>query len=203
MRGALITFEGIDGAGKSTLIRPVAQRLKAMLGREVRVTREPGGTEIGAIIRDGILPKMPVPLAQLFLFLADRAQHVAEVIGPALLRGEVVLCDRYDDSFDVYQHELLVQHHVMLKPGTFPRPDLTFLLDVSAVVARQRLVKRDGSATHTLVELARLRQRYLEELKLLQRVEVVDATHLGARTEALVADTIVERLREKVAETSA
>ena len=103
--GCLITFEGGDGAGKSTLIDTLHHYLEKM-GRSVISTRAPGGTKIGATIRSLLLTQGEEPLSErseLFLFLADRAQHVDEVILPALAKGAIVLCDRYNDSTVAYQ----------------------------------------------------------------------------------------------------
>ena len=99
-----ITLEGIEGSGKTTLIENLADVFRT-LNHEVLVTREPGGCALGRELRQMLLnPETEIcPEAELFLFLADRAQHVAEVIRPALKRGEVVLCDRYADSTVVYQ----------------------------------------------------------------------------------------------------
>lgn len=102
--GIFITFEGGEGAGKTTLIDSIANELTA-LGHSVLKTREPGGTELGEEIRSILLGhKGDVsPYAELSLFLASRAQHVTEVIGPALEEGKVVLCDRFNDSSVAYQ----------------------------------------------------------------------------------------------------
>ena len=99
-----LTLEGIEGSGKSTLARHLAAHFAAK-GREVTLTREPGGSPLGAALRPLLLhaASRPCARAELFLFLADRAQHVAEIIRPALARGEVVICDRYADSTLVYQ----------------------------------------------------------------------------------------------------
>lgn len=105
IKGHFITFEGGDGAGKSTLIETLHRYLER-LGRSVVKTRAPGGTKIGETIRSLLLNKGDTPLSvrgELFLFLADRAQHVDEVIKPALAKGQVVLCDRYNDSTVAYQ----------------------------------------------------------------------------------------------------
>lgn len=106
MTGLLITFEGSEGAGKSTQIAKLAEHLRAS-GRTVQLTREPGGTDFGEEVRD-ILKHAPygdrlTDEAELLLFVAARAQLVREVIRPALARGEVVLCDRFIDSTLAYQ----------------------------------------------------------------------------------------------------
>src|SRR2546429_5173410 len=100
-----ITFEGIEGSGKSTHLRPLAGPLRAS-GSRVVETREPGGTAAGAAIRRLLLgpDAAPLtPLAELFLYCADRTQHVGEVIRPALDAGQIVLCDRFSDSTLAYQ----------------------------------------------------------------------------------------------------
>ena len=98
-----VTFEGLDGSGKSTQLRLLAERLVDD-GRDVVSTREPGGTELGERIRDLVLHGGDVaPWAEAALYAASRAQHVEEVIRPALERGAVVLCDRYVDSSVAYQ----------------------------------------------------------------------------------------------------
>src|SRR5213080_4219787 len=100
-----ITFEGIEGSGKSTHLRHLAEHLRAR-GSRVVETREPGGTAAGAAIRRLLLgpDAAPLtPLAELFLYCADRTQHVREVIRPALDAGQVVLCDRFSDSTLAYQ----------------------------------------------------------------------------------------------------
>ena len=101
--GLFLAFEGGDGAGKSTQVRLLAQALRAR-GREVVVTRQPGGTELGAAIRDLVLHGDHVsPRAEALLFAADKAHHVDQLVRPALEAGEVVITDRYTDSSVAYQ----------------------------------------------------------------------------------------------------
>jgi dTMP kinase len=104
MKGTFVTFEGVEGSGKSTQIGRVADRLRAS-GAEVVTTREPGGTLLGRRLRSLLLEEgSPVaPQAELLLYAADRAQHLSEVVLPALARGAVVLCDRYLDATLAYQ----------------------------------------------------------------------------------------------------
>jgi dTMP kinase len=135
-RGKFVTFEGLDGTGKSTQMRKLAGALRAS-GHRVVETREPGGTAIGEKIRRVLLDSSTEdldPLAEMALMFASRAQHIAEVIRPALERGEIVLCDRFTDSTEAYQgsgrklgkEAVLRLHHVLC--GDL-QPDLTILLD--------------------------------------------------------------------------
>lgn len=146
-RGMFITFEGLDGCGKTTQLERLAETLKAR-SLDVVSTREPGGTEIGTRIRSILLDSRTggvCSLAELALMFADRAQHVEETIQPALRRGKIVLCDRYTDSTEAYQgygreigSDLVLSLHRELCGDLWP--DLTLLLesDVNASVARAR-----------------------------------------------------------------
>lgn len=134
-QGVFITFEGLDGSGKSTQLRKLAQWLMEQ-GRTVTVTRQPGGTRIGDRIRALLLDSRTENVAsrtELGLMFSDRAQNIAEVIRPALERGEVVLCDRYTDSTEAYQgggrelgSEIVLNLHAALCQNLWP--DLTILL---------------------------------------------------------------------------
>ena len=145
-----ITFEGIDGCGKSTQVSRFAATLRKR-GIPILVTREPGGTGIGEAIRDILLcvdNTNIAPLAELFLYAADRAQHVAEVIKPALTANKWVICDRYFDATTVYQGVTLEHYdrliEVLNSEATLDcQPDITFLLDCPAEVGLERIAKRD------------------------------------------------------------
>ena len=148
-RGRLITFEGVEGSGKSTLVQSIATRLMDR-GRKVCVTREPGATDFGAKIRAILLEGGDIPAkAELFLFLADRANHIEQVILPALAHCEIVLCDRFTDSTLVYQcfarglDEQFVREGNQFATNSLT-PDLTLLLDVDPEtgIARQKNVNR-------------------------------------------------------------
>ncbi|MGB9145012.1 MAG: dTMP kinase [Acidobacteriaceae bacterium] len=147
MRGFFLTFEGLDGSGKSTQIRKLAAHLERQ-GRAVTVTRQPGGTRIGDRIRALLLDSRTEsldPMAELGLMFSDRAQAVAEVIRPALDQGRIVLCDRFTDSTEAYQgggrqlgSDPVLRMHQVMCGGL--NPDLTILLlaDFDRSLARAR-----------------------------------------------------------------
>ncbi len=157
-RGIFITFEGIDGSGKTTQLRILAERLRET-GREVVEAVEPGGTQIGkqirAIVLDGRNTQL-TPRAELLLYFASRAQNVEEVIRPALAAGRIVLCDRFTDSTLVYQGygrglgaEMVLTLHKIACQGL--QPDLTVFVDIdldeSLDRARDRNVTSSSSET--------------------------------------------------------
>lgn len=145
--GFFLTFEGLDGSGKSTQLRRLQNWLQAQ-GEDVVVTRQPGGTRIGDRIRSLLLDSRadsPAPLSELGLMFADRAQAIAEVIGPALERGAIVLSDRFTDSTEAYQgggrelgSEIVLRLHDTMCGGL--NPDLTIMLlpDFDSSLARAR-----------------------------------------------------------------
>lgn len=198
-----ITFEGPEGAGKSTQIRLLAAALDTD-AVEVVVTREPGGTEIGNAIRTLLLDPRHVdmsPRAEALLFNAARAQVVDEVIRPARQAGKLVLCDRYADSTLAYQGYGYGQDlEILRRIGSFAtadtRPDLTIYLDVDVHIGLGR--KRGGSAEEwnrmeekTLLYHQNVRRGYLELAAAEpQRWLVVDA----AQTQEAVHATILARV---------
>jgi len=145
-----ITFEGIDGCGKSTQLSRFETTLKKQ-GISFVVTSEPGGTRIGQAIRKILLDIDNVdiaPLTELFLYEADRAQHISEIIKPALDAGKWVICDRYFDATTVYQSIVLEQHEKLVEQLNYEatlglEPDITFLLDCPVEVGFERIEKRD------------------------------------------------------------
>lgn len=153
-RGWLITFEGIDGSGKTTQLRLLAQFLQER-GLPVLVTQEPGGTEVGRRIRELLLdPALPpiAPLTELLLMEAARAQHVAERLRPALEAGTIVLCDRYTDATLAYQgggrgldRRLLDSLNAVATGGL--QPDLTLLLDLDPQEAQKRIAQEGRPLT--------------------------------------------------------
>jgi dTMP kinase len=149
--GRFITFEGGEGSGKTTQIERLARVVQGW-GRGVVVTREPGGTDLGRALRDLILGHAyrPVPLAELLMLLADRAQHVDEVVRPALAAGKVVLSDRFTDATLAYQvagrglDAPWVREAVRAAAGSLV-PDLTLLLDVPVETGNDRVQGRGRS----------------------------------------------------------
>ncbi len=150
-RGLFISFEGIDGAGKSTHIEGLAELFRAQ-GRQVALTREPGGTPLSEKLRALVLHDAMDPLTEALLMFAARQEHIVQVIVPALARGDVVLCDRFTDATFAYQGggrgfdwpmletlEQLVQHRT--GQTHLLQPDLTIWFDLPPSVAAERLVQ--------------------------------------------------------------
>lgn len=158
VRGRFITLEGVDGAGKSTHAVWIAETLQS-LGHRVVSTREPGGTSLGETLR-GLVLSEPMTLdTEALLMFAARCEHVAQVIEPALARGDWVVCDRYTDATYAYQgggRQLGAERVAVLEQWMQPslQPDLTWLFDVPLEVARARLAdarepdrfEREGAA---------------------------------------------------------
>jgi dTMP kinase len=188
-RSLFVTFEGGEGAGKTTLIRNLEKELTKN-GHAVSVTREPGGTQLGHQIRDMLLhqkDKISIsPMAELNLFLADRAQHIEEFIKPALRDGKIVLCDRFNDSTIAYQgfgRGLGFEKVEQLCLGTCQGflPELTFFLDLDPQIGfeRTRLEQRvpDRLELEKQAFHDKVRQGFLTIAKKdAQRVVVLDAS---------------------------
>jgi dTMP kinase len=205
MRGKFITIEGGEGAGKSTMMQRVATWLGER-GHRVVQTREPGGTELAEKLRDILLDKNTVGLsglAELLLVFAARAQHLAELIRPALQRGETVLCDRFTDATWAYQGggRGLPREDIAtlerLVHGDL-QPDLTLLLDVPVEQGLQRASRRsatDRFEKESAEFFGRVRQVYLDRAALApERFALIDA---GGPMETVWAQ--VERaLRERI-----
>lgn len=151
MKGVLITMEGVEGSGKSTQLLRLSERLRS-LNLPLTVSKEPGGTPLGRDLRRLILEPHPSgdawsPEAELLLFYADRAQHLAQVVRPALADGRVVLVDRFEDSTRAYQGAQGVADTALdrlhdLVVGRL-RPHLTLLLDLDPEQSLQRVVVRN------------------------------------------------------------
>lgn len=210
MAGAFITFEGIDGCGKSTQLRLLASELRVRrLG--VVTTREPGGTTLGQKLRAALLDvqEQVDPLAELLVFAADRAQHVRSLLRPSLAANKIVLSDRYADATVAYQgsgrgfQPELIQDIVQLATEGL-QPDLTLLFDLSvaesAVRTRKRFEARHGdrldsedAAFHT-----RVRDAYLAIAKANPgRVRLIDARGSVQETHEIVMDIVMPFLEER------
>jgi dTMP kinase len=202
MAGQFITLEGIDGAGKSTHVDFIAQRL-ANRGRAVVRTREPGGTAVGEKIRGLVLGEAMDMHAETLLIFAARAQHLHEVVLPALAAGSTVLCDRFTDATFAYQCggrgvasswvESLAQ---LTHAGLVP--DLTLLFDTDAPTARARVVARSASDRFEREDLRffeRVRARYLEQARREPgRFCVLDASQSIEQVQASIARAIDLRI---------
>ena len=181
-KGFFITLEGVEGAGKTTQIR----RLAEALGGNVLVTREPGGTPISEQIRDIFLTASAMSAStELLLIAAARAQHVTERILPALNAGQIVICDRFSDATVAYQGyrkgidlQLIEQVNNIATGGL--TPDVTFLLDLSPEIGLQRKRDSDEPLTRleheTLASHKKVREGYLAVAEAEpQRVKLIDA----------------------------
>jgi len=185
MRGRFLTLEGVDGAGKSSHAIWIAERLRAA-GREVLVTREPGGTKLAERLRELVLAEPMDPLAETLLLFAARSDHVLRVIEPALAAGRWVLCDRFTDATFAYQgagkgvavdliaHLAQVSHDGLL-------PDRTLVFDCPYEVSRERLSRAARQPDRFEREdrdfFERVRQAYLAlARKDPARVRVIDAS---------------------------
>ena len=157
-KGLFITFEGVEGAGKTTLIQKLVQYFTEKK-QDIFLTREPGGSELGKKLRAIILnaEEKIYPSAELFLFLADRAQHVEDCIKPALQAGKIVLCDRFIDSTIAYQGfgrgMDIKQLSLLNKLATNSlEPDLTLLLDLPPEIGLKRAKTRNIEQNLTIDE---------------------------------------------------
>jgi dTMP kinase len=215
-RGKFITFEGLDGSGKSTQLRKLAEVLRRS-GYDVVETREPGGTTTGEKIRHVLLDSRTAGLssmAEMALMFASRAQHIAEVIEPAVHGGSIILCDRFTDSSEAYQgygrklgSEAVLELHRLLCGNL--QPDLTILMESNPAmsVGRARLrnqrVAKDGKQgdenrfeLETQAFFSRVRDGYRAIAKREpQRVVTVDARGTPGQTHRAIVELVSERLR--------
>jgi len=210
MAGVFITFEGIDGCGKSTQLRLLASELRVR-GLDVLTTREPGGTTLGQRLRAALLDVQGQvdPLAELLVFAADRAQHVRTVLRPSLAENKIVMSDRYADATVAYQGsgrgfkpELVSEIVQLATEGLTPDLTLLFNLSVadSAVRTRRRVAAKntDRLDSENVEFHERVRQAYLEIAQSdPQRVLVIDARGSAQETHALVMDIVIPFLEER------
>src|ERR1700719_5382346 len=219
-QGFFLTFEGLDGSGKTTQLRKLATWLEAR-GETPLVTRQPGGTRIGDRIRtlwldsktDGLSP-----LAELGLMFADRAQTIQEIIAPALAEGRIVLCDRFTDSTEAYQgggrklgsKPVLQMHEILCRDL---QPDLTVLLDndVAFTVERARRRNRKNKSGRSEKASEKDENRFEQESRAFfgrvrhtylaiaarepQRVHVVNARGTPNETHAVIMELVRKKLK--------
>ena len=215
-RGRFITFEGLDGCGKSTQLEKLAELLRKQ-NLSVVVTREPGGTPTGEKIRQLLLDTGTAalaPLAELALMFASRAQHINEVIQPALAEGQIVLCDRFTDSTEAYQgggrklgsEPVLALHRILC--GDL-QPDLTILMDSDVAASVERARRRNkivkagrGKSDENRFEqesrafFGRVHNAYLAiAARESQRVAVVDARGSVQETHHQIVELVRRKLK--------
>ncbi|MDT7542664.1 MAG: dTMP kinase [Acidobacteriota bacterium] len=211
MVSAFITFEGIDGCGKSTQLRLLASLLR-MRNIEVVATREPGGTPLGQKLRDALLEAegQVDPLAELLLYAADRAQHVRALVRPALASGHIVLSDRYADATVAYQgagrgfEPQTILEIVALATGGL-KPDLTLLFDLPVAEAQERASHRirngrpgDRIDSEDEAFHARVREAYLQIAAAdPARVRIVNASDSIEETHTRVLNIVIPFLESR------
>lgn len=216
MPGTFITFEGIDGSGKSTQLRLLNNFLRTH-GWDALITREPGGTPVGLRLRAALLDATEEvdPLTELLVFAADRAQHVRRVIRPALESGHIVISDRYADATVAYQGagrgfppELIAEIVQLATEGL--KPNLTVLFDVGIEESTSRTTRRstgkssnktgrdrldiENAEFHSRVREAYLRIASAEP----ERVKIVDASGPVEQTQERVREIIIPFLKTRI-----
>ena len=210
MSGTFITLEGIDGSGKTTQLRLLAQFLRSQ-GCELLLTREPGGTPVGLRLRAALLDVQGEvdPLTELLVFAADRAQHVRQVIRPALEKGAVLISDRYADATRAYQGagrgfsaELISEIIQLATEGLVP--DLTILFDVTIDESTSRTARRSAKNQRDRLDIEkadfhnRVREEYLRIARdEPDRVKVIDTTGTLDETQQKLRDIVVPFLLER------
>lgn len=218
-RGKFVTFEGLDGSGKSTQLEKLARSLRAR-DVAVTVTREPGGTTTGEKIREVLLHSSTSGLSsftELALMFASRTQHIHEIILPALIEGRIVLCDRFTDSTEAYQgggrklgSKPVRQMHEILCGNL--QPDLTILLDNEVAFSVDRARRRNRKYKGRLEKseekdenrfeqesrafFGRVRHAYLAiAAREPQRVQVVNARGTPGETHAVIMELVRKKLK--------
>jgi dTMP kinase len=210
LKGKFITFEGIDGSGKSTQLRMLAGDFSAR-GIDCLTTCEPGGTQLGRRLREAFLEtdETVAPMAELLSFAADRAQHVEFLIKPTLAEGRVVISDRYADATFAYQGagrgfpERQVNQVIELATGGL-KPDLTLFFDITVEEAIRRMVTRDETQAkknrmdeETAEFYTRVRDAYLGiAASEAERFRVIDAMRSVEDIHANVVEVVSEFLEQ-------
>lgn len=204
-RGRLITLEGGEGAGKSTVLASLRAQLGAAC-TTLHCSREPGGTPLGEKLRGLLLDEpalAPVPMAELLMMFASRAQLCETLIAPALARGDWVLCDRFTDASYAYQGggralgaQAVAACEALATSGL--QPDLTLLLDLPPAVGMQRIADRskDRIEAEATGFFERVRHAYLERARAHPaRFVVIDASQALAQVQAQVSAAVADRLQ--------
>jgi len=217
-RGRFITFEGLDGCGKSTQLEKLAGVLRKQ-GLNVVTTREPGGTPTGEKIRSVLLDTGTAnlsPFAELALMFASRAQHISEIIQPALAAGSIVLCDRFTDSSEAYQgggrkmgSGPVLELHRVLCGGL--QPDMTILMDSDVAASVERARRRNKAKASENGNSQGNENRFEQESRAFfgrvhstylaiaerepQRVFLVNARGPAEETHAKIVEAVIQRLK--------
>lgn len=197
-----ITFEGVEGAGKSTLMHSLYEVFR---GKNIPVieTHEPGGTSLGKQLREILLHREKDRIskkAEIFLFLADRANHIKEIIIPALSEGTVVLCDRYTDSTIAYQSNEDIGDSKLQELCDFAtdnlQPNITFLLDIDPSLSLARLPARDHFENKELAFHQGIRKKFLKLASIYKkRFVILDARLPMTQVLQLAIDRIQETIQ--------
>ena len=199
MSRAFVTFEGIDGAGKSTHIEPLAERLRVG-GATVVCTREPGGTPLAERLRELVLNESMDGVAETLLVFAARRDHIDRVVAPALARGEIVLCDRFTDATFAYQgggrgQDLAVLRTLESWVQDGLQPDLTLWFDLDPIVAAERRARARAAARFEAEDVA-----FFERVRAGYRARMADAPARIVRIDAAAArDDVRRQVDEAVA----
>lgn len=211
--GFFITFEGIEGCGKSTQIN-LLEKVLAEKDIPFSLTREPGGTEIGAKIRSILLDtnnRDIRPATELLLYAADRAQHVESVIRPALSEGKVLICDRYFDATTAYQgnargldSELILSLNRIASSGL--TPDLTFLIDCPVEIGLERAIQRSEDEAPEEMRFEKealsfhhkVREGYLKIAESNpERVKIINGNRPVEKVHEEIAGILMEAIKKK------
>ncbi len=203
-KGRLITLEGIEGAGKSSHMQFIAEKLQ-QAGKEILLTREPGGTDLGEGIRELLLTKNEEAMfeeTELLLMFAARAQHVQQIILPAIAQGKMVICDRFTDSSYAYQgggRGIAIEKIRQLESWVLSgfKPDLTLLLDLSVETGLSRARAR-GEADRFEIETVKFFQNARDTfLNIAQdeprRVKIIDAEQKLETVQSSIMEVLLEQ----------
>jgi len=206
MKGIFITFEGIEGCGKSTQVELLKKHLDNE-GLDVILTREPGGTEISERIRDLLLDpshKEMLPETEVLLYAASRSQHTGQKIIPAIESGKVVICDRYYDSTIAYQGAARQINETAIKflcefAAYHHEPDLTFLIDVAVETGLGRInpESADRLEQESLDFHRRVRRGFLELSEKQSRIIIIDGQKSINEINGLILDKVKEYIKER------